>query len=76
MANIISVKITLQQWTGSSWQDVTSYTFTNTYTDYVWGLRNVSVEKGKYYRVLGNHYAHDNFLVDEISSTTPAIYVE
>ncbi len=72
----VSVKLTLQQWTGSTWINLGSYTFYDYQTDYVEGVKTVSVEREKYYRVKSYHYAEDGLLIDETSATTEDIYVE
>jgi len=72
----VSVKLVLQKWTGSTWQSLSSYTFTNNYSSYVSGTKTVSVERGKYYRVWSYHYAEDGTLTDQCTATSDSIYVQ
>ncbi|MCF6097768.1 hypothetical protein L1766_12365 [Thermovorax subterraneus] len=71
----VVVKLVLQKYTGSSWVDVASYTFTGYDTDYVDGGKVVFVERGKYYRVKSYHYAYD-VISDSTTATTNEIYVK
>jgi len=72
----VSVKLTLQQWTGSIWVNLGSYTFYDYQANYAEGVKNVSVERGKYYRVRSYHYAENGLLIDDTSATTASIYVK
>lgn len=71
----VVVKLVLQRYTGSSWVDVASYTFTDYDTDYVDGGKVVSVERGEYYRVKSYHYAYD-VISDSTTAITDEIYVK
>lgn len=72
----VSVQLVLQQWTGSTWRNLGSYTFVDYNADYAWGVKTVSVEQGKYYRTKSLHYAEDGSLIDQTSAITDAIFVE
>lgn len=71
----VSVKLVLQQLSGSSWIDIKSYTFVDYQSDYAYGAKTVQVSRGSYYRVKSYHYAEDGSLTDEATATTDRIIV-
>jgi hypothetical protein len=71
----VSVKLVLQQLSGSSWIDLKSYTFVDYQSDYAYGAKTVPVSRGKYYRVKSYHYAEDGSLEDETTATTDKIII-
>jgi len=71
----VSVKLVLQQQSGSSWIDLKSYTFVDYQSDYAYGVKTVPVSRGSYYRVKSYHYAEDGSFADETTATTDRIIV-
>lgn len=72
----LSVTPYLQRWTGSSWVNVTSRTYTDSNTSQVEGMYSYSVSRGYYYRVKCYHSASDGGIDESIYSYSDDILIE
>lgn len=73
----IEVTLYLQYWNGMNWIDSALInTYTNNYTDYVYGAANISVTGDYYYRTKGIHYVNHGGSVEQINSYSEYIYIE
>ncbi|MWV42371.1 hypothetical protein GRF59_01895 [Paenibacillus sp. HJL G12] len=61
----IKAYVTLQRYTGTSWVDVSSTTFTNSSSDYVFGDAMFTGVKGFYYRVACTHSINKGGLYEQ-----------
>ena len=70
----LKVTVYLQRWSGSSWVNVTSRTYTGYDTDLVDDFDSISVTAGQY-RAIATHDARDGTLTDSRSSSSGSITI-
>lgn len=70
----LRVTVYLQRWSGSSWVNVTSRTYTGYNTDLVDDFDSISVTAGQY-RAIATHDAQDGTLTDSRSSSSGSITI-
>ncbi len=72
----ISVKMYLQKWNGSSWNDVaSSATYSDTNEYYIVAGENFSVQSGYYYRTRSHHTVTEGATTETYNSTSPSILI-
>jgi hypothetical protein len=76
IASIIGFRITLQQWTGSSWSNIKTWSFEGAKAAYISDNSDYYVSKNYYYRVVCTHYASDVTGYQELSSVSSYILVD
>jgi len=67
----ITVKVTLQKWTGSSWVNVDSVSDAGYNTDYVDTTKTIAVQRGYQYRTKSEHQVYHDGVYDPSS---PKVY--
>ncbi len=72
----LDAQVYLQRWNGSSWVDVTSRTYSDSYTVNVSGSSYISVAGGYYYRTRSVHNAHNAGNYDAQSSVSDALWIQ
>lgn len=72
----IEVKLYLQYWDGTQWLDSTYIkTYSDTFSNYVYGAANLTVQSGYYYRTKGIHYVNKSGSVEQVTSYSSSIYI-
>ncbi len=74
----VGVKLFLQQWDGSSWNDIdSSVTFTEYNTDFISEFNEFSsIQSGYYYRIKAKHFAEDGGNKETTETFSNYEYVE
>lgn len=72
----VGLRIYLQRWDGAHWNDLTTYLYEGSNTDYVDGGFYYPVVRGYYYRAKGIHMARNGDITENMSSYSSSIMIE
>jgi len=72
----IGVIISLQYYSGGKWSTLSSYSYNNSNSDYVFGGKGISVQRGYNYRVTAQHTALNGTVNESGQSYSESIYVQ
>lgn len=72
----IGLKLSLQYYSGGKWSTLSSYSYSNANSDYVYGGKTITVSKGYNYRVMAQHTSYNGGVNESGQSYSTSIYVQ